>query len=191
MLRGYRRGALILVVILILMLGLMFLTKHAPTAYVPDISEYKLRLKTVYIILIVCLVSAYQHILRVSTFCYLLHITIMWLELYPPKSKPYPWLISVLNYSPLRLLLCMSLSDVSLLPFPQKYFNVSFDFTVRCVYRDPAASMERNCQNPECILLLNSKYNVHFSCRYAFTSFQLIYLKYIYNFIVIFVSVFI
>ncbi|XP_065367779.1 acetylcholine receptor subunit beta-type acr-3 [Calliphora vicina] len=93
LLRGYRRGALILVVILILMLGLMFITKHAPTPYVPDI------------------MLAYQHILRIATFCYMLHIGIIWLELYPPKTKPHPWLMSILNFSPLRLLLCMRLAD--------------------------------------------------------------------------------
>ncbi|KAM7342262.1 neuronal acetylcholine receptor subunit NtR [Cochliomyia hominivorax] len=92
-LRGYRRGALILVVVLILMLGLMFITKHAPTPYVPDI------------------MIAYQHILRIATFCYMLHIVIMWLELYPPKNEPHPWLITVINFSPLRLLLCMRLAD--------------------------------------------------------------------------------
>lgn len=58
---------------------------------------------------------AYQHILRIATFCYMLHIGIMWLELYPPKSKPYPWLMSALNFSPLRLLLCMRLADVSMI----------------------------------------------------------------------------
>lgn len=46
LLRGYRRGGLILVVVLILMLGLMFITKHAPSAYVPDIRKYGLLIKT-------------------------------------------------------------------------------------------------------------------------------------------------
>ncbi|XP_037822468.1 neuronal acetylcholine receptor subunit beta-4 [Lucilia sericata] len=93
LLRGYRRGALILVVILILMLGLMFITKHAPTPYVPNI------------------MIAYQHILRIATFCYMLHIALMWLELYPPKTKPHDWLMSAVNFSPLRLFLCMRLAD--------------------------------------------------------------------------------
>ncbi|XP_005187051.2 uncharacterized protein LOC101893266 [Musca domestica] len=93
LLRGYRRGALILVVMVVLMLGLMFLTKHAPTFYIPPI------------------MLAYQHILRTATFCYILHICLMWLELYPPKCKPYGWLTSAINFSPLRLVLCMRLSD--------------------------------------------------------------------------------
>ncbi|XP_073847024.1 neuronal acetylcholine receptor subunit NtR [Musca autumnalis] len=93
LLRGYRRGALILVVMLILMLGLMFLTKHAPTFYIPPI------------------MLAYQHILRVATFCYLLHICLMWLELYPPKNKPHEWLTAAVNCSPLRLVLCMRLAE--------------------------------------------------------------------------------
>ncbi|XP_061401757.1 neuronal acetylcholine receptor subunit beta-4 [Musca vetustissima] len=93
LLRGYRRGALILVVMVVLMLGLMFLTKHAPTFYVPPI------------------MLAYQHIMRVATFCYILHICLMWLELYPPKAKPYDWLTAAVNCSPLRLVLCMRLAD--------------------------------------------------------------------------------
>uniref|UniRef100_A0A1A9WIU0 Neurotransmitter-gated ion-channel ligand-binding domain-containing protein n=1 Tax=Glossina brevipalpis TaxID=37001 RepID=A0A1A9WIU0_9MUSC len=93
LLRGYRRGGLILVVVLILMLGLMFITKHAPSAYVPDI------------------LYAYQHIIRVAATCYILHIVIIWMELYPPKIKPCNWLLKILTYSPLRLMLCMRLSD--------------------------------------------------------------------------------
>uniref|UniRef100_A0A1A9V5D9 Neurotransmitter-gated ion-channel ligand-binding domain-containing protein n=1 Tax=Glossina austeni TaxID=7395 RepID=A0A1A9V5D9_GLOAU len=92
-LRGYRRGGLILVVVLILMLGLMFITKHAPSAYVPDI------------------LHAYQHVVRTAATCYILHIVIMWMELYPPKIKPNDWLLKILNCSPLRLMLCMRLSD--------------------------------------------------------------------------------
>ncbi|KAL9919377.1 neuronal acetylcholine receptor subunit NtR [Glossina fuscipes fuscipes] len=93
LLRGYRRGGLILVVVLILMLGLMFITKHAPSAYVPDI------------------LHAYQHVVRIAAACYILHIVIMWMELYPPKIKPSDWLLKILNYSPLRIMLCMRLSD--------------------------------------------------------------------------------
>uniref|UniRef100_A0A1I8PJ48 Neurotransmitter-gated ion-channel ligand-binding domain-containing protein n=1 Tax=Stomoxys calcitrans TaxID=35570 RepID=A0A1I8PJ48_STOCA len=93
LLRGYRRGALLLVVVMVLLLGLMFLTKHAPKPYVPPI------------------MMAYQHILRVATFCYMLHICLMWLELYPPRSKPYNWLSSIVHFSPLRFALCMRLSD--------------------------------------------------------------------------------
>ncbi|XP_013119601.2 uncharacterized protein LOC106096405 isoform X2 [Stomoxys calcitrans] len=93
LLRGYRRGALLLVVVMVLLLGLMFLTKHAPKPYVPPI------------------MMAYQHILRVATFCYILHICLMWLELYPPRSKPYNWLSSIVHFSPLRIALCMRLSD--------------------------------------------------------------------------------
>lgn len=76
-------------------------------------------------------VLAYQHILRVSTFCYMLHIGLMWLELYPPKSQPFPWLTSVLNFSPLRLLLCMRLADVSqelFIYFIYVYYTFIFPF---------------------------------------------------------------
>uniref|UniRef100_A0A1B0G7M4 Neurotransmitter-gated ion-channel ligand-binding domain-containing protein n=1 Tax=Glossina morsitans morsitans TaxID=37546 RepID=A0A1B0G7M4_GLOMM len=121
LLRGYRRGGLILVVVLILMLGLMFITKHAPSAYVPDIRKYGLLIKTQdYELLTInhfeilqIIVHAYQHVVRIASACYILHIVIMWMELYPPKIKPNDWLLKILNYSPLRLMLCMRLSDVS------------------------------------------------------------------------------
>lgn len=92
MLRGYRCGVLIFVVIS------MFLSKHALTANVSNISGHKLGFKTVTLFLS-CLLSAYNLILGVSTFCYLLHLNIMWLELYPPKSKRYTFLMSFFNYS--------------------------------------------------------------------------------------------
>uniref|UniRef100_A0A1A9ZGK1 Neurotransmitter-gated ion-channel ligand-binding domain-containing protein n=1 Tax=Glossina pallidipes TaxID=7398 RepID=A0A1A9ZGK1_GLOPL len=119
LLRGYRRGGLILVVVLILMLGLMFITKHAPSAYVPDIRKYGLLIKTQdyelltvkYFQILQIIVHAYQHVVRTAAACYILHIVLMWMELYPPKIKPSDWLLKILNYSPLRLMLCMRLSD--------------------------------------------------------------------------------
>ncbi|XP_011209109.2 uncharacterized protein LOC105230182 [Bactrocera dorsalis] len=93
LLRGYRRGGLILVVFFVISMGLMFVTKHAPTAYIPNI------------------LYAYRHVMRTAAFCYLLHVALIWLELYPPKPKPFDWLMSLLNVSALRLLLCMRLAD--------------------------------------------------------------------------------
>ncbi|XP_039957154.1 uncharacterized protein LOC120772539 [Bactrocera tryoni] len=93
LLRGYRRGGLILVVFFVISMGLMFVTKHAPTAYIPNI------------------LKAYRHVMRTAAFCYLLHVALIWLELYPPKPKPFDWLMSLLNVSALRLLLCMRLAD--------------------------------------------------------------------------------
>ncbi|XP_054739742.1 uncharacterized protein LOC129245551 [Anastrepha obliqua] len=93
LLRGYRRGGLILVVFFVIAMGLMFVTKHAPTAYIPN---------TLY---------AYQHVMRTAAFCYLLHVTLMWLELYPPKAKPMDWMMTLINVSALRLLLCMRVAD--------------------------------------------------------------------------------
>lgn len=52
--------------------------------------------------------------MRTATFCYLLHVALMWLELYPPKAKPFDWMLTLINVSALRLLLCMRLVDVSL-----------------------------------------------------------------------------
>ncbi|CAD7012792.1 unnamed protein product [Ceratitis capitata] len=93
LLRGYRRGGLILVVVFVLSLGFMFVTRHAPTAYIPNI------------------LHAYRHVMRTATFCYLLHVALMWLELYPPKAKPFDWMLTLINVSALRLLLCMRLVD--------------------------------------------------------------------------------
>uniref|UniRef100_A0A0A1X6Z4 Neuronal acetylcholine receptor subunit alpha-6 n=1 Tax=Zeugodacus cucurbitae TaxID=28588 RepID=A0A0A1X6Z4_ZEUCU len=93
LLHGYRRGGLILVVFFVISLGLMFVTKHAPTAYIPNI------------------LHAYRHVMRTTAFCYLLHVTLMWLLLYPPKAEPFDWLMSLINVSALRLLLCMRLTD--------------------------------------------------------------------------------
>nr|XP_014100670.2 uncharacterized protein LOC106625375 [Bactrocera oleae] len=92
LLRGYRRGGLILVVFLVISMGVMFVTKHAPITYIPNI------------------LHAYRHVMRTSAFCYLLHVALIWLELYPPKAKPFDWLMSLINVSAVRLLLCMRLA---------------------------------------------------------------------------------
>ncbi|XP_023167360.2 ligand-gated ion channel 4 [Drosophila hydei] len=93
LLRGYRRGALILIVLMLTACGLMYLTRHASPHYVPP------------------LMSAYQHIMRASVYCYLLHIAIMWLECYPPRAKAPAWLLSLINWNPLRLFLGLRIFD--------------------------------------------------------------------------------
>ncbi|XP_017479014.1 PREDICTED: neuronal acetylcholine receptor subunit beta-4 [Rhagoletis zephyria] len=93
LLRGYRRGGLILAVFFVISLGMMFVTKHAPTAYIPN------------------MLHAYRHVMRTATFCYLLHVSLMWLELYPPKAKPMDWMMRLINLSALRLLLCLRVTD--------------------------------------------------------------------------------
>ncbi|KAL7735388.1 hypothetical protein ACLKA6_003238 [Drosophila palustris] len=81
LLRGYRRGALILIVLLLTAWGLMYLTRHASPNYVPP------------------LMSAYQHIMCISVYCYLLHIAIMWLERYPPRDKPANFIVAMINWT--------------------------------------------------------------------------------------------
>ncbi|KAH8299472.1 hypothetical protein KR044_001735, partial [Drosophila immigrans] len=94
-LRGYRRGALILIVLVLTAWGLMYLTRHASPNYVPP------------------LMCAYQHIMRISIYCYLLHIVIMWLERYPPRDMPNTFLMAIINSSPLRLVLGLRFSDAT------------------------------------------------------------------------------
>ncbi|XP_037955761.1 acetylcholine receptor subunit beta-type unc-29 [Teleopsis dalmanni] len=94
-LRGYRRGGLILLCFLISALGLMFMTKHAPQFYVPN------------------LMVAYQHLMSITTFCYILHIVIIWFDLYPPKREPWDWVIFLINSTPLRVSLCMRFADAN------------------------------------------------------------------------------
>ncbi|XP_067633482.1 neuronal acetylcholine receptor subunit beta-4 [Eurosta solidaginis] len=93
LLRGYRRGGLILVVFLVISLGVMFVTKHAPTAYIPNT------------------LHAYRYVMCMATFCYLLHVFLMWLELYPPETEPREWMMTLINVSTLRLILCMRITD--------------------------------------------------------------------------------
>ncbi|EDW61103.1 neuronal acetylcholine receptor subunit alpha-4 [Drosophila virilis] len=95
LLRGYRRGALVLIVLLLTAWGLMYLTRHASPHYVPP------------------LMSVYQHIMRISIYCYLLHVAIMWLECYPPRAKAPAWLLAVINCTPLRLILGLRFSDAT------------------------------------------------------------------------------
>ncbi|XP_034109092.1 proton-gated ion channel subunit pbo-5 [Drosophila albomicans] len=92
-LRGYRRGALILIVLVLTAWGLMYITRYASPNYVPP------------------LMCAYQHIMHISIYCYLLHIVIMWLERYPPRDKPNDYLMAIINSSPLRLVLGLRFSD--------------------------------------------------------------------------------
>ncbi|XP_030372094.1 acetylcholine receptor subunit beta [Scaptodrosophila lebanonensis] len=93
LLRGYRRGALILIVLALTACGLLYMTKHATPHYVPP------------------LMGAYQHIMQIAAFCYFLHIALMWMERYPPRVQPFACLMALMNSSILRLLLCLRLAD--------------------------------------------------------------------------------
>ncbi|XP_034475939.1 neuronal acetylcholine receptor subunit beta-4 [Drosophila innubila] len=95
LLRGYRRGALILIVLLLTAWGLMYLTRHASPSYVPP------------------MMSHYQHIMSISVYCYLLHIAIMWLERYPPRDKPAKCVMAMINWTPLRFILGLRFSDAT------------------------------------------------------------------------------
>ncbi|ALC40474.1 maker5 [Drosophila busckii] len=92
LLRGYRRGALILITLMLTAWGLIYLTRHASPHYVPQ------------------LMVDYQHVMRISVYCYLLHIAIMWLRCYPPRSKAPAWILAVINCPALRLVLGMRFS---------------------------------------------------------------------------------
>lgn len=48
-----------------------------------------------------------------TTYCYILHIFIIWLDLYPPRSKAPGWLVRVINSNVLRCILGLRFSDVS------------------------------------------------------------------------------
>lgn len=59
-------------------------------------------------------VSDYKVLMIITTYCYVLHIAIMWLELYPPRAKAPNCLVTVMNSNVLRCVLGMRLADVSL-----------------------------------------------------------------------------
>ncbi|XP_068146061.1 neuronal acetylcholine receptor subunit beta-3 [Drosophila tropicalis] len=93
LIRSNRRGALLLIVFLITAWGLMLLTRHASTHYVPP------------------LMTAYQDIMLITIYCYLLHIAIIWLVFYPPRANAPSWLLSILNSTPLRFILGLRFMD--------------------------------------------------------------------------------
>ncbi|KAH8283455.1 hypothetical protein KR018_002519, partial [Drosophila ironensis] len=94
-LRSTRRSALILVSLLISAWALMYMTRHASPHYVPQ------------------LMSSYKVIMAATTYCYILHICIVWLELYPPKIKVCGILLAIINSNVLRFALGLRLSDSS------------------------------------------------------------------------------
>ncbi|KAH8395369.1 hypothetical protein KR222_003019, partial [Zaprionus bogoriensis] len=93
LLRGYRRGALILITILLTSWGLMYISRYASPSYVPR------------------LMRAYQTTMRISIFCYLLHITIVWLDRYPPRAVMPACVMAWVNSATLRLLLGLRFSE--------------------------------------------------------------------------------
>ncbi|XP_039479747.1 neuronal acetylcholine receptor subunit beta-2 [Drosophila santomea] len=94
-LRSTRRSALILIALLITAWGLMYMTRHASPHYVPP------------------MMTAYKVIMMTTTYCYILHICIIWLELYPPRSKAPNWLTGLINCNALRCILGLRLADSS------------------------------------------------------------------------------
>ncbi|XP_017096832.2 uncharacterized protein NtR [Drosophila bipectinata] len=94
-LRSTRRSALILISLLITAWALMYITRHAPPFYVP------------------ALMSDFKVLMMVATYCYILHIAIMWLELYPPQAKAPNCLLTVMNSNVLRFVLGLRLADSS------------------------------------------------------------------------------
>ncbi|XP_016991994.1 acetylcholine receptor subunit beta [Drosophila rhopaloa] len=94
-LRSTRRSALILITLLINAWGLMYMTRYASPHYVPP------------------LMSAYKSVMMATTYCYILHICIIWLELYPPRTKAPDCLVAVLNSTLLRCFLGLRPADSS------------------------------------------------------------------------------
>ncbi|XP_017123744.1 neuronal acetylcholine receptor subunit alpha-4 [Drosophila elegans] len=94
-LRSTRRSALILITLLITAWGLMYMTRHASPHYVPP------------------LMTAYKIVMMASSYCYILHICIIWLELYPPRTKAPDCLVAVLNSNILRCVLGLRFTDSS------------------------------------------------------------------------------
>ncbi|KAH8348505.1 hypothetical protein KR084_008050 [Drosophila pseudotakahashii] len=88
-LRSTRRSALILIALLITAWGLMYMTRHASPP----------------------LMTAYKAVMMVTTYCYILHICIIWLELYPPRSKAPDCLVSLINSNVLRCILGLRFAD--------------------------------------------------------------------------------
>uniref|UniRef100_A0A6P4FMA8 Neuronal acetylcholine receptor subunit alpha-4-like n=1 Tax=Drosophila rhopaloa TaxID=1041015 RepID=A0A6P4FMA8_DRORH len=94
-LRSTRRSALILITLLITAWGLMYMTRYASPHYVPP------------------LMSAYKSVMMATTYCYILHICIIWLELYPPRTKAPDCLVAVLNSTLIRCFLGLRPADSS------------------------------------------------------------------------------
>eukprot|EP00099_Drosophila_melanogaster_P024032 NP_651958.2 NtR, isoform A [Drosophila melanogaster] len=92
-LRSTRRSSLILIALLIAAWGLMYMTRYASPHYVPP------------------MMTAYKVIMMTTTYCYILHICIIWLDLYPPRSKAPGWLVRVINSNVLRCILGLRFSD--------------------------------------------------------------------------------
>ncbi|XP_017045094.1 neuronal acetylcholine receptor subunit alpha-6 [Drosophila ficusphila] len=89
------RSSLIFIAILITAWGLMYMTRLASPHYVPPI------------------MTAYKLVMMVATYCYLLHICIIWLEFYPPRAKAPGCLVALINSKALRCLLGLRLTDSS------------------------------------------------------------------------------
>jgi len=58
-------------------------------------------------------VTAYKAVMMVATYCYILHICMIWLELYPPRSQAPDWLVALINSNVLRCVLGLRFADVS------------------------------------------------------------------------------
>ncbi|XP_020800363.1 neuronal acetylcholine receptor subunit alpha-3 [Drosophila serrata] len=94
-LRSSRRSALILLALLITAWGMMYLTRHASPHYVPPI------------------MSAYKVVMITTSYCYILHICLLWLELFPPRAKAPDCLAAVINCNILRCILGLRLADAN------------------------------------------------------------------------------
>ncbi|KAH8401944.1 hypothetical protein KR009_008797 [Drosophila setifemur] len=94
-LQSTRRSALILIALLITAWGLMYMTRYASPHYVPAI------------------MSAYKIVMITSTYCYILHICMIWLGTYPPRAKAPKFLEALINCNALRCILGLRLADVS------------------------------------------------------------------------------
>ncbi|EDV55558.1 acetylcholine receptor subunit beta-type acr-3 [Drosophila erecta] len=92
-LRSTRRSSLILIALLISGWGLMYMTRYASPHYVPPI------------------MTAYKVIMMATTYCYILHICLIWLVLYPPRSKAPDWLVGLINNVVLRFILGLRLAN--------------------------------------------------------------------------------
>ncbi|KAH8320848.1 hypothetical protein KR067_011352, partial [Drosophila pandora] len=94
-LRSTRRSALILISLLLTAWALMYITRHAPPFYVP------------------ALMSDYKVLMIIATYCYVLHVALMWLELYPPRARAPNCLMTIMNSNVLRFVLGLRLADSS------------------------------------------------------------------------------
>ncbi|XP_055920838.1 acetylcholine receptor-like protein cup-4 [Eupeodes corollae] len=102
-LKKSKRGGLNLVALVVVSLALMFVAKHAPPITTPDI------------------MTVYEIITIASTATFILHILIIWFELYPPKSQPQQIVTNVINWSPLRFILGMKFEDSAAYINAQEY----------------------------------------------------------------------